>query len=80
MDDLTEFAQPYIHTDVWSVLCQFSTTSGFFLLEGNLSKRFTSSRSYHQRCTSEIASPSSSYKIPFSENELDQVLFYNMIS
>ena len=57
-------------------VCPLSTLYLFwvYLLEGNLSKRYASSRSYHQRCTSEIASPSSSHKIPFSEHELDQVL------
>ena len=30
---LTEFAQPYVHTDVQSVLCQLSTFSGFTCLK-----------------------------------------------
>ena len=30
---MTEFAQPYVHTDVWSVLCQLSTSSGFTCLK-----------------------------------------------
>ena len=30
---LTEFAQPYVHTDVWSVICQLSTSSGFTWLK-----------------------------------------------
>ena len=30
---VTEFAQPYIHADVWSVHCQLSTSSGFTCLK-----------------------------------------------
>ena len=29
----TEFAQPYVHTDVWSVICLLSTSSGFTWLK-----------------------------------------------
>ena len=30
---MTEFAQPYMHTDIWSVLCQLSTSSRFTCLK-----------------------------------------------
>ena len=30
---MTEFAQPYVHTDVWSVLFQLSTSSQFTCLK-----------------------------------------------
>ena len=30
---LTEFALPYIHEDIWSVLCQLSTSSWFTCLK-----------------------------------------------
>ena len=42
------------------MVCPLSTLYLFqaYLLEGNLSRRYDSSRSYHRRCTSEITSPS----------------------
>ena len=54
---LTEFAQPYIHTDVWSVRCQLSTSSRLTCLkeifpEDMLLLEVTA------RDTDEIASPS----------------------
>ena len=30
---MTEFAQPYVHMDIWSVLSQLSTSSGFTCLK-----------------------------------------------
>ena len=47
------------HMDV-AMVCSLSTLYLFwvYLLEGNLSRRYASSGSYHQRCMSEIASPS----------------------
>ena len=30
---MTEYAHPYVHTDVWSVLCQLSTSSRFTCLK-----------------------------------------------
>ena len=30
---LTEFAQPFVHTDIWPFLCQLSTSSGFTWLK-----------------------------------------------
>ena len=49
-----------LHTYGWMVVCPLSTLYLFrvYLLEGNLSRRYAPSGSYHQRCTSEIASPS----------------------
>ena len=30
---VTEFAQPYVHTDVWSAFCQLTTSPGFTWLK-----------------------------------------------
>ena len=48
---MTEFAQPYIHMDVWSVLCQLCTSSGFtwfFLHKTTKHSRETSRKHHHE--------------------------------
>ena len=65
---VTEFAQPYIHMDVWSVLCQLSTSSRFtclkeiFLEDTPLPEVTT--RDAHVRL---LLPPSFSQFLPFSD-------------
>ena len=75
---VTEFAQPYVHMDVWSILCPTLYLFQVYLLEGNLSRRYASSRSYHQRCTSENCfSFHPSHSLPFSNELKIQCCSYN---